>query len=114
MVNFSHVYARNHIQSIHKSVAFAELLYFSSLLARLVESLHVCLLFFTQLYFFSSFLCQSRDGPLFLLSNDDLFILWFITMLVLWQGNTKLADERLELVQYDPSPAGMVQSWIER
>jgi hypothetical protein len=35
-------------------------------------------------------------------------------LLVLWQGNTKLADERLELVQYDPSPAGMVQSWIER
>ncbi len=30
------------------------------------------------------------------------------------KGNTKLAEEKLELVQYEPSPAGMVQSWIER
>jgi hypothetical protein len=30
------------------------------------------------------------------------------------QGNTKLAEERLELVQYEPSAAGMVQSWLDR
>jgi len=34
--------------------------------------------------------------------------------MILVQGNTKLVDEKLELVQYDPSPEGMVKSWAER
>jgi len=33
---------------------------------------------------------------------------------ILVQANTVLDDERLKLVQYDPSPEGMVKSWIER
>jgi len=33
---------------------------------------------------------------------------------ILVQGNTRVENEKLELVQYDPSPAGMVQSWKER
>ena len=34
--------------------------------------------------------------------------------MILVQANTNLVDEKLELVQYDPSPEGMVQSWAER
>merc|ERR550519_1986317 len=34
--------------------------------------------------------------------------------MILVQANTKLVDEKLELVQYEPSPEGMVQSWAER
>lgn len=34
--------------------------------------------------------------------------------MILVQGNTVLENEKLELVQYEPSPAGMVQSWRER
>merc|ERR1719273_2276998 len=34
--------------------------------------------------------------------------------MILVQANTKLVDEKLELVQYDPSPEGMVKSWAER
>jgi len=33
---------------------------------------------------------------------------------ILVQGNTVLKEEKLELVQYEPSPAGMVKSWAER
>ena len=34
--------------------------------------------------------------------------------IMLVQGNTILKDEKLELVQYDPSAEGMVKSWTER
>merc|ERR1719187_1826880 len=34
--------------------------------------------------------------------------------MILVQANTNLVDEKLELVQYDPSPEGMVKSWAER
>lgn len=34
--------------------------------------------------------------------------------MILVQGNTKLEDEKMELVQYEPNPAGMIQSWRER
>jgi len=33
---------------------------------------------------------------------------------ILVQSNTVLKEEKLELVQYDPSPEGMVKSWAER
>lgn len=33
---------------------------------------------------------------------------------ILVQGNTKLENENLGLIQYEPSPAGMVTSWRER
>jgi len=33
---------------------------------------------------------------------------------ILVQGNTVLKDEKLELMQYDPSAEGMVKSWAER
>jgi len=33
---------------------------------------------------------------------------------ILVQANTVLDDEKLKLVQYDPSPEGMVKSWAER
>jgi hypothetical protein len=35
-------------------------------------------------------------------------------MVPVLQGNTRLAEERLELVQYEASPAGMVHSWLHR
>merc|ERR1739844_277155 len=34
--------------------------------------------------------------------------------MILVQANTNLVDEKLELVQYEPSPEGMVKSWAER
>lgn len=34
--------------------------------------------------------------------------------MILVQGNTRLSDEKMELIQYEPSPAGMVHSWVER
>merc|ERR1711874_257342 len=33
---------------------------------------------------------------------------------ILVQGNTILSDEKLSLVQYDPTTEGMVKSWAER
>jgi dipeptidyl-peptidase-3 len=34
--------------------------------------------------------------------------------MILVQANTRMVDEKLELVQYDPSPEGMVKSWADR
>jgi len=47
-------------------------------------------------------------------SRRDIVVARKQSRMLLVQGNTVIKDEKLQLVQYDPSPEGMVQSWSER
>jgi len=47
-------------------------------------------------------------------SRRDIVVARKQARMILVQANTNLVDEKLELVQYDPSPEGMVKSWAER
>merc|ERR1719244_2026928 len=47
-------------------------------------------------------------------SRRDIVVARKQPRMLLVQGNTRISDEKLQLVQYDPSPEGMVQSWSER
>ena len=47
-------------------------------------------------------------------SRRDIVVARKQPRMILVQANTNLVDEKLELVQYDPSPEGMVKSWAER
>merc|ERR1712107_750767 len=47
-------------------------------------------------------------------SRRDIVVARKQPRMILVQANTNLVDEKLEPVQYEPSPEGMVKSWAER
>merc|ERR1712059_204531 len=47
-------------------------------------------------------------------SRRDIVVARKQPRMILVQANTEIKEEKLSLVQYDPSPEGMVRSWAER